>query len=148
MANPITIIKNDHKIVEDLFTEYESLGNKAFKTKQEIAEQICQTIKQHADMEEKLLYPSLEKKLNKEDGKMVDEAYAEHEVVKSLIEAIESIEVEDPQFDAKLKVLHENISHHVKEEESELLPETEKSFSEEELEKMGDEMEVYKIQNI
>ncbi len=52
MANPINIIKKDHRKVEKLFSNYEELGDQTFKTKQEIAMQIINELRLHAEMEE------------------------------------------------------------------------------------------------
>lgn len=134
-------------MVEKMFKQYEQLGDTAFKSKQKLAKQICEFLTLHAEMEEKILYPNQEEKFNNEGDKMVEEAYAEHEVAKGLIAAIEETETSNPQFDAKVTVLQEVISHHVKEEETELLPKTEKEFSAEELADIGDEMEAFKIEN-
>ncbi len=148
MADPIKIIKEDHKVLEKLFKQYEQLGDGAIKTKQNLAGQICDFLKLHADMEEKIMYPKQKATFNNEGDKMVEEAYAEHEVVKGLIAAIEARDSDDLQFDAKVKVLHEVVSHHVKEEENELLPKTKREFSEKEFEKMGNEMELFKAKHI
>lgn len=147
MADPIKIIKSDHRMVEKLFKGYEQLSGDALRAKQKIAEDICVALTLHAEMEETIMYPKQEEKFNNEGDKMVEEAYAEHEVVKGLIATLEEMDPDDPQFDAKLKVLQEVVSHHVKEEEQELLPKTEKEFSEEELSEMGDEMEAFKAEN-
>lgn len=47
----------------------------------------------------------------------------------------------DDAFDAKVKVLKEQIEHHVKEEEEELFPKVKKQFSKTQLQEMGQLME-------
>ncbi|HEY4731397.1 MAG TPA: hemerythrin domain-containing protein, partial [Myxococcales bacterium] len=47
----------------------------------------------------------------------------------------------DPQFDAKVTVLQEQIEHHVEEEEKELFPKVRKMLGKEELEDLGVVME-------
>ena len=144
MANPLTIIKNDHKKVQALFREYEDLGDQAMVTKKDIAAQIIAELTQHAEMEETILYPFLEEKYNKEGDSMVEEAIAEHAVAKNLMSELEALDPEDPQFDAKIKVLDENINHHIKEEEEELLPKAQKEIPEDELDIVGDQMLAFK----
>ncbi len=147
MTNPIEIIKRDHREVEKMFKEYEDLGDRAFETKKKIVEQIIEALKLHTEMEETYLYPKLTDAFNKEGDKMVEEAYAEHEVAKRLLEELSVMHPEDPQFDAKVKVLNENIAHHVMEEEEELLPKTEKELKEEELDAIGEQMKAFKLEN-
>lgn len=147
MTNPVEIIKRDHRAVEKMFKEYEELGDRAFETKRKIVDQIIEALTLHTEMEEVCLYPKLTDTFNKEGDKMVEEAYAEHQVAKRLLEELSVIDPQDPQFDAKVKVLSENISHHVKEEEEELLPKTEKELKEEELNAIGEQMKAFKLEN-
>lgn len=147
MANPIKIIKEDHRKVEDLFKKFEDSGSKAFVTKREIADKIITELTVHALMEEKIFYPAAEKAFNAEGDKMVEEAIAEHDVVKNLMNEIQNLNSEDPQFEAKVIVLKEVIEHHVKEEEEQLLPKSEKEISKENLERLGDEMVKFKEKN-
>ena len=53
---------------------------------------------------------------------------------------------EDEAFDAKVTVLMENVRHHVEEEESELLPQSEKILDGDELTRLGEEMAARKRQ--
>ena len=55
---------------------------------------------------------------------------------------------EDPQFDAKVKVLNENVAHHIMEEERELLPLAEKKMKKEEMNEIGEELKAFKLENI
>lgn len=144
--NPFAIIINDHREVQKLFKEFEELGDRALKTKQDIADEIVGALTIHAAMEEKLLYPLLEAKFEKEGKKMVEEAYAEHGVAKNLIAVIKGLDPEDPQFDAQVKVLMEMVNHHIEEEEKELLPKAEREMSEEEMNILGQQMEHFKEQ--
>lgn len=47
----------------------------------------------------------------------------EHASAKALIAEIQAMQVGEPLFDAKVKVLGEYIKHHVEEEETEMFPE-------------------------
>lgn len=147
MTNPIEIIKRDHRNVEALFKEYEDLDESAFETKAQVVENIIREVRLHAEMEEVLFYPRAEEALTEEDSKMVEEAYAEHDVAKRLLEELSITHPEDPQFDARVKVLNENVTHNIMEEEQELLPRVEKKMKKEELDKIGEEMKAFKLEN-
>ncbi len=113
----ITLLKEDHRTVEKLFKEFESA--KGDGRKQKIAQEICLELTVHAQIEEETFYPACEGKVDEDDLK---EAYVEHDGAKVLIAEIESGDGKsDEYFEAKVKVLQEQIEHHVKEEEQRLL---------------------------
>jgi hypothetical protein len=68
----------------------------------------------HAKIEEDIFYPACEGKV---EDDLVKEAYVEHDGAKILIAEIEAGGPDDAFYDAKVKVLSEQIEHHVKEEE-------------------------------
>lgn len=110
-TDAIALLKADHRAVAKLFEEYESAQD---AEKSAIADQICTELKIHTMIEEELLYPALEGKIEQDD---LDEAYVEHDAAKVMINEIVAGEPEDEYFDAKVKVLGEEIAHHVEEEE-------------------------------
>jgi len=142
--DPAAIIKEDHRKVEALFKEYEGLGDRAHVTKREIADQVIKELTVHAEMEEQLCYPRFKDAFVKEDDKMVDEAYVEHQGAKMLLEKLKVLQPEDEEFGASMMVLMEQIRHHVKEEENELLPAVEKKVAPQTLEEMAAEMLEFK----
>lgn len=54
---------------------------------------------------------------NAELDEMVAESLEEHRIVKQLLSEIKGLSPADEEFDAKMKVLEENVLHHAKEEE-------------------------------
>jgi hemerythrin superfamily protein len=142
----VALIKSDHRTVEQLFREFEEAGDRAYKTKQQLVEQIVRELEVHATIEEETYYPAVEAKA-KSDGKdMVAEAVEEHHVVKVLLGELATMSAEDDAFDAKVKVLMENVRHHVEEEEQELLPQSEEILGKQELTRLGEEMAARKQQ--
>jgi hemerythrin superfamily protein len=126
----------DHRKVEDLFERYESEKDSGEDTRRDIAQQICNELTVHAQVEEELFYPWLRKNLD--DQEMVEEAQIEHNTAKDLIAQIEESESVDEAFNARVKVLSEYIKHHVKEEENEIFPEV--RGQKDELDELGQEM--------
>jgi len=108
----ITLLKADHRNVEQLFAEFENADGDG--AKQKIAGQICLELSVHAAIEEEIFYPACEGKV---DDDLLDEAYVEHDGAKLLIAEIEAGEPSDEFYDAKVTVLKEQIEHHVEEEE-------------------------------
>ena len=108
----IKLLTEDHRRVEELFEQFEEAGRDSKKEK--LARQICTELKVHAMIEEEIFYPALRGKIDDDD---LDEAIVEHDGAKVLINDIEAGEPSDQFYDAKVKVLKEEIEHHVKEEE-------------------------------
>jgi hemerythrin superfamily protein len=115
----VSLLEADHREVEALFEEYEAAGGNAEKAA--LAAQICLALKVHAQIEEELFYPPARDKTG--DTDLVDEAIVEHMGAKTLIAQIEAMAPGQPLYDAKVKVLSEQVRHHVEEEESDLFPE-------------------------
>ena len=108
----VALLKADHRTVEELFEKYENASGDG--KKQRIAEQICMELTVHAQIEEEIFYPACEGKVEED---LLKEAYVEHDGAKVLIAEIEAGGPNDEYYDAKVKVLSEQIEHHVKEEE-------------------------------
>ena len=110
----IKLLTEDHRTVEGLFERFEKASDS--QKKEQIARQICTELKVHALLEEEIFYPALRGKIEDDD---LDEALVEHDGAKVLINEIEASGAEADFFEAKVKVLQEQIEHHVKEEEQE-----------------------------
>jgi len=108
----IAMLKADHRMVEDLFKKFESAKGE-FK-KKALAEQICMELSVHSKIEEEIFYPAC-KGAVKDD--LLNETYVEHDGAKVLIAEILSSSPEEEFYEAKVKVLSEQIEHHVGEEE-------------------------------
>ncbi|MCR5885875.1 hemerythrin domain-containing protein [Rhizobacter sp. J219] len=123
----IKLLTQDHKEVKALFKEYEKLckADADETQKQALAEQICEMLTVHAQIEEELVYPAAYEALDESD--LVDEAQVEHASAKDLIAQIRGMQPADELYDAKVTVLGEYIDHHVKEEEKEMFPKLRKS---------------------
>ncbi|HET6942181.1 MAG TPA: hemerythrin domain-containing protein [Sphingomicrobium sp.] len=108
----IALLKEDHRKVEDLFEQFEKARGEGRKEK--LALEICTELTIHAIIEEEILYPALE---GKADEDLLKESFVEHDAAKVLIAEIEAGAPSDDFYDAKVKVLKEEIEHHVGEEE-------------------------------
>ncbi len=136
--NAIDLLTQQHREVEELFEKFETAGKGAEKTRERTCQQIGDALAVHATIEEKIFYPE-SKQENTEE--LLRESVEEHLAMKKLVAAIMESDLDDPQFEAKMKVLKEQVLHHVDEEERELFPLVSKSCSKEELDDMGSRME-------
>ena len=107
----VALLKADHRKVEELFEKFkqgESLDDEA------LVQEICTELTIHSMLEEEIFYPACQGKVEED---LLKEGYVEHDAAKMLIAEILAGEPSDEFFDAKMKVLKEEIEHHVKEEE-------------------------------
>jgi hemerythrin superfamily protein len=118
-GDALAMLKRDHEQVQAMFEQYEALGARAHAGKRKLADEICRALRLHAELEEACFYPAL-RGAGKDCHEMVDEALVEHAAAKELIGQIEAMDADEQLFDAKVKVLGEQVAHHVKEEEGEL----------------------------
>jgi hypothetical protein len=108
----IALLKEDHRKVEELFEQFEKAKGEG--RKQKLALEICTELTIHTILEEEIFYPALEGKV---DEDLLKESFVEHDAAKVMIAEIEAGEPSDEFYDAKVKVLSEEIEHHVEEEE-------------------------------
>lgn len=137
--NAITLLKQDHRTVDELFKRFESLGPRAKKGKRDVVDRIVRELAVHAAIEEMVLYPAIRAEFEKGDvDDLVLESLEEHHVVKWTLSELDGMDPSAERFDAKVKVLMESVRHHVKEEERELFPAVSKAFGRTRLEELGD----------
>ena len=109
----IALLKEGHRKVEDLFEQFEKARGEGRKEK--LARQICLELTVHTAIEEEIFYPACQGTV---DEDLLKESFVEHDAAKLLIAEIEANEgADDEFFDSKVKVLSEEIEHHVEEEE-------------------------------
>ena len=111
-TDAIALLKADHRKVEQLFAAFGEA--KGASRKEKLAREICTELKIHTMLEEEIFYPAFEGKIEQD---LLDEALVEHDGAKLLVNDIEAGGPDEEFYDAKVKVLCEQIEHHVKEEE-------------------------------
>jgi hemerythrin-like domain-containing protein len=136
------LLKQDHKKVSGIFEKLEPTTERGVKTREELFTQLKTELDIHARIEETIFYPALKEADETRD--IVLEGYEEHGVVKDLLAELEAMPKDDERWGAKLKVLKENVEHHVEEEEGEMFSGAKKVLSREQIEALGTRMEAAK----
>ena len=120
-TDAVALLTADHKRVKKLFKAFDKMKEDGSTAdKQALAQQICAELTLHAEVEEQIFYPAVREALDQDD--LLNEAEVEHASAKDLIAQILEMDPDDELYDAKVKVLGEQIEHHVKEEEEEMFP--------------------------
>lgn len=133
-TDAIELLTDDHEKVKKMFTEFEAATSA--EERGGIVQLICEELIVHTAIEEQLFYPAVRAAIDDDD--LVDEAIVEHDSAKELIEQLQGMMPDDEQYDAKVKVLKEQVEHHVKEEEEQMFPKV--RASELDLDHYGDQM--------
>ena len=130
----VDLLKADHDKVDTLFQKVKA--NEDGNNK-DVFSEIKQELEVHTHIEEQVFYPFLLERGDEELQKMVREGIEEHGQVKTLLPEIAALPGDDDEFKAKLKVLMENVEHHVQEEEGEMFPMVKDQIDNEELTRVG-----------
>ena len=136
----LTILKAEHRAVDKLFTSFEKAGERAYKTKGRLVNQMIEALSVHAFIEEQVLYPAARTDVSSAEGDVL-EAIEEHHIVKWELQELLDLDPSDERFTAKVTVLAENVRHHVKEEESELFPLLRSKLPKARLQELGSKLE-------
>src|SRR5919202_4181159 len=141
----IEVLEHDHREVEEMFRELESLRGasteEAQSRRKELTEQVTIELVRHSVAEEVLVYPQVEKKVSAEE---VEHAREEHAQAEETLHRLEKLDADDPEFDAELATLMEEIRHHIEDEEGEMFAHMRRVIDAEELRRLGSRVEAFK----
>jgi hemerythrin-like domain-containing protein len=140
----ITLLKEDHRKVKKMLGDLEDTTERAVKTREELYGKLKFELTVHEQIEEALLYPTL--KEHDTTKEIALEAYEEHNVVDLIMGEIDQTPFDDETWGAKLKVMKENLEHHIEEEEGEMFKKARQVLDEAELQSLGARMEEMKRQ--
>jgi hemerythrin superfamily protein len=135
----IELLKEDHKKVEKIFTAMEKQEDR-----QKLFPELDRELSVHAEIEEKIFYPAAKEAEPTRD--LVLESIEEHKQIKMVLADLEQTDKSTDVWGAALKVLKEDVMHHVGEEEDELFPKVRKVLSKQQLEELGTRMAELKTQ--
>jgi len=136
--NALELLKEDHDRVDKLFQKVEATEETDHMA---LFEQIMAELEVHTQIEESIFYPQIKEKGDEELKKLVAEGVEEHRQAKMFLRELDALQSEGERFEAKLKVLMEDIKHHVQEEEGEMFPMIKEQFDESSLQELGKQLE-------
>ncbi|MEO8650070.1 MAG: hemerythrin domain-containing protein [Acidobacteriota bacterium] len=134
----LELLKKDHDKVDKLFQKVKGTPDEDHK---ELFEQIKAELDLHAHVEEVIFYPKLKEEGDEELKKITLEGIEEHRQAKMFLRELAALSDDSEKFEPKLKVLMEDIEHHVQEEEGQMFPMVEEQLDKETLEALGKEIE-------
>ena len=140
--NAFALLKEDHKKVAGILEKIDATTERGVKTREDLFTQLKTELDIHAEIEETIFYPVLEKHAETRDITL--EGIEEHRIVKELLAELEAMPKDDEVWTAKMTVLKENVEHHVEEEEGEMFPKARKALTEDEIETLGTRLEAAK----
>jgi Hemerythrin HHE cation binding domain len=141
----IEVLEHDHREVEQMFAELESLRGAATEEakvrRKEVTEQVTIELVRHSVAEEVLVYPEVDKKVSAEEAEHAREEHAEAE---KTLQRLEKLDADDPAFDDELATLMAEIRHHIEDEEGEMFAHMRQVIDTDELRKLGARVEAFK----
>jgi hemerythrin superfamily protein len=141
----IEVLEHDHREVEEMFTELESLrgasSDEAQSRRKELTEQVTIELVRHSVAEEILVYPKVEDKVSSDEAEHAREEHAEAE---ETLQRLEKLDADDPAFDDGLATLMKEIRHHIEDEEGEMFAHMREVIDDEELRSLGARVEAFK----
>lgn len=140
-VSAVDMIREDHKRVKALFREFE--GSDDADARSAIAVRAIDELELHALLEEQIFYPAAREALGSMDA-LVD-AHEAHHAAKMLMQELKLLP-SGRRFQAKFKLLMDNVLAHMKEEETVLLPAMEASDCD--LHELGHDMALLKFSEL
>ncbi len=141
----IEVLEHDHREVEQMFAELESLRGASTEEDRErrkaVAEQVTIELVRHSVAEEVIVYPRVESKVSAEE---VEHARKEHAEAEETLQRMEKLDADDPAFDDEVATLMREIRHHIEDEEGQMFAHMREVIDEEELRKLGARVEAFK----
>ena len=138
-TDAIVLLKNDHKEIRKLFTQFEKAGENAHATKGKLVDRMIELLTQHTYIENEVMYPRVRALLPELEDDVL-ESYEEHHVADVLVVELAAMKPDAERFTAKTTVLIENVRHHIEEEEQEWFPKVREGLGRSVLQDIGAEM--------
>ena len=113
MPDAATLLEQDHRKVETLFERFRN-GDRG------VVGMVCDELLVHTAVEEKVVYPALPEIERGADMKR--EAEEEHREVEQAVRRLREIAADSGEVDTLMETIMAGVTHHVVEEEGQVLP--------------------------
>lgn len=141
MPDVIEVLEQDHREIEEIFQQLESLDGDSPDRRKELVQQVTLELARHSVAEEVIVYPPVASKISEDEA---EHAKTEHAEAEEHLAALEKLDPESPEFGAELSALIEDIRHHIEDEEGEMFVHMRETFSQDDLDSMGTRVEAFK----
>jgi hemerythrin-like domain-containing protein len=136
--NAIDLLEQQHKETLQMLAKLED--SEPGTERKQTFKQMQSALLAHMVIEEELFYPAVAAEAS--DGEPIAEGYEEHAGARTALERCARAMGDDELFGVRIGVLNEMIKHHIGEERGEIFPKARKAMGAEELEQLGEEMEM------
>jgi hemerythrin superfamily protein len=141
----IEILSEDHREVEAMFIELETLMQSRSDTedrlRKDLVDQVTIELVRHAVAEEVAVYPVVKDKVSADEA---ERAKREHAEAEETMKRLENLDQNDDGFEDELRKLMGEVRAHVIEEEGEMFPRMRKVMTQKELIRLGGRVEAIK----
>lgn len=135
-ADAASVLRHQHEATRKLFQD---LAEAQGDGRRALFQRLADALAAHGTVEERLLYPELTR--HAETGDLARDAVEEHLVVKRLLADMLESQLPEEVFDAKCRVLEDEVTRHLEEEEAILLPRAQKLVGRDRMAELGQEIE-------
>jgi hemerythrin superfamily protein len=139
MAGVVTLLKEDHQKLEQVFKDIESGDGDI----QELLQQVAELLVPHSKAEEEVVYPAIKDLVPSETGE-VNHSLEEHHQAEEVLKRLMGMDPDEAMASDELMQLISDVRHHIEEEEQEVLPALTEAASNKQLGEIGDEFTAHK----
>jgi hemerythrin superfamily protein len=134
----IDVLSEDHREIERMFTEIESLRGATeaddVARRKSLLDRVTIELVRHSVAEEAEVYPFVQAQVSREEA---ERARTEHAAAEETMKRLESLPADDPRVDEEAAALIREVREHIAEEEAELFPHMRLVLGEDELEQLA-----------
>src|SRR4030095_13363543 len=105
--NALELLKNDHEKVSGILEKLDQTTERAIKTREDQFARVKEELEVHSHIEETVFYPAL---IDDPRTRAITlGANEQHNVIKALLDEMDTIPVDTEEWTAKLKVLKDSV---------------------------------------